>query len=190
MIEARPGAQRQPQHRVKPTCLHLGCGDEYREGWLNVDANPDSTADVVADVTDTPWSFAEADSVKLIEANHLVEHIDNRDDFFIECARVLEPGGELTISVPLGVNAKTDDDHSPPCWTWGKPERFSQSHRRPWDPDIPLELINRDVEVWLGGPLAPASPLFRAAARVWPAWAAERCFAGELTAIYRRTRDA
>lgn len=169
--------------------LHLGCGDDYRDGWLNVDANTASAADVIADVTDVPWSFADETSVSRIEAHHLVEHLPDRAGFFRECVRVLSPGGTLTVTVPLGTNAKTDHDHVPPHWTHETPEQYSRPHRRPWDPDLPLALTSRDVRVWLGGPFGVASPLLQAAARRWPAWAAERCYGGELTASYRRLHE-
>src|SRR2546422_9560616 len=35
--------------RRMPVKLHLGCGDVHLDGWINVDANPDSAADVVMD---------------------------------------------------------------------------------------------------------------------------------------------
>lgn len=168
-----------------PACLHLGCGDDYREGALNVDANPDSAADRLLDIAETPWPFPD-DAFARVEAHHLVEHLADTEAFFVEAARVLAPGGTLELTVPLGVNCFTDGDHEWPPWTYERPEQYSTAHRRPWDPSVPLRLVARDVQVWLGGPLAKLSPAFRAAARVWPAWAAERCYGGELTAVYRR----
>lgn len=168
------------------TKLHLGCGDDYRAGWTNVDANPDSPADIVADISETPWDFATANTVDRIDAHQLVEHLPDREAFFEECARVLAPDGRLTVSVPLGMNAQTDSDHEPPAWTYETPEQFSCLHRRPWDPDLPLELLDREVNVWLGGPLAGLTPLFQAAARLWPAWAAYRCYAGVLKMTFRK----
>lgn len=170
----------------RPTKLHLGSGPDYRKQWLNVDINPDADPDVVADLTATPWEFAPENSVEVIEARHVVEHLDDRAAFFEEAARVLQPGGELRIAVPLGSNYDTDSDHKGRPWTWRTPEQFSQSHRRQWDPDVPLELVDRSVDVWFGGPLSKASPLLRLAARQWPDWAVHRCFAGELEAVYRR----
>lgn len=187
MISARPDAQRLPQHHAKRQRLHLGCGQDYRDGWLNVDANPVVDPDVVADVTDTPWSFADDAAATVIEAHQLVEHLADREAFFAEACRVLNHDGILRVSVPLGANARSDDDHKTE-WTYRTPQQYSRAHRRPWDPDLPLELVNRSLDVWLAGPLSPGTPLLRAASRIWPAWAAERCYAGVLTATYRRLR--
>lgn len=177
-----------PRRGSLPGALHLGCGDDYHEDALNVDVNPESAADECLDVTETPWPYPDG-SFSRVEAHHLVEHIDDRAAFFHEAARVLSPGGVLVVTTPLGVNAATDDDHEPPHWTYETPTQYSRSHRRAWDPDVPLRLEDRRVNVWLGGPLAAATPLFQAAAVVWPAWTAQRCYGGELTAHYRRLTD-
>jgi len=165
--------------------LHLGCGDDHRENAMNVDVNPESAADVVADLSDTPWTFANDSGFRRIEAHHIIEHLPDRPTFFAEAARVLEPGGELIVTLPLGRNAFTDDDHDA-YWTYGTPEQYCRANGRPWDPNPPFTLVNRDLTVWLGGPLAKASPLFRLLATKWPDWAAYRCFAGEITATYQR----
>lgn len=170
---------------MTPDILHLGCGDDYHEHALNVDVNSESAADVVADITNTPWEFAEDGEFVRIEAHHVLEHLPDRAAFFDEAARVLRPGGELVVTLPLGRNAVTDDDHTT-AWTYGTPGQYSREHRRPWDPDTLFVLVDREMDVWLGGPLAPMSPLFRLLATRWPEWAAYRCYAGEVTATYRR----
>ncbi|MFD1526045.1 MULTISPECIES: class I SAM-dependent methyltransferase [Halobacteriales] len=168
--------------------LHLFCGEDYREEAINVDANPDVDPDLVLDLTDYPWTPFEDDSVTYIEARHGLEHLADPTAFFEECARVLRSGGTLEITVPLGVNARMDNDHETK-WTYETPEQYSAPDRRPWDPEVPFELVDRNVRTWLGGPLAPLTPLFQAAARRWPAWAAARCYGGELTAVYRRVEQ-
>ena len=168
-----------------PNVLHLGCGEDYRNGALNVDINPDSEADRIYDISKTPWPWPDG-SFKRIEAKHLVEHLESPTEFFREAGRVLRQSGTLEITVPLGVNARTDGDHEPPMWTYERPEQYSRTHRRAWDPQVPFRLIERDLNVWLGGPLSKLTPAFQCAAQYWPAWAAERCFGGELKAVFRR----
>ncbi len=141
--------------------------------------------DVVLDLTSYPWEPFDDACAWAIEARHGVEHLADPAAFFAECGRVLAPGGTLEITVPLGVNARTDNDHET-SWAYATPEQYSLPDRRPWDPEVPFELLERDVSVWLGGPLSTLSPAFRALARRWPAWAAERCYGGELTATFRR----
>lgn len=174
----------QKGHHQRPETLHLGCGDDYRAGAINVDVREDSAADLVFDITDDWDPIADA-SMWRVEAHHVLEHIAEPAHVFAEAARVLRDGGQLIITVPLGVNAATDLDHAH-AWTFRTPEQFSQTHRRPWDPDVPFDLVGRHADVWFGGPLSKASPLLRLAALRWPAWAARRCYAGELWTRYQR----
>ncbi len=80
--------------------LHLGCGPEYREGWINVDTNAESKADIVSDVKKLPV-FTDS-SVDVIEACHLFEHLTYYDAVAAldEWSRVLKPGGELFLEMP------------------------------------------------------------------------------------------
>lgn len=171
-----------------PSVLHLGCGDDYHDGALNVDVNPDSAADELYDITDIPWPWPDG-VFERIEAHQLVEHLPDRVAFFAEAARVLATDGELVISVPLGRNAITDDDHET-NWGYATPEQFCQEQRRPWDPDVPFVLVERDLpHLQLGGPLGPLSPMLHSLARRWPDWAAYRCYVGVLEARYRRVDE-
>ena len=42
--------------------LNLGCGKDYRDGWVNVDFYDDSTCDIKHDLEIFPWPW-EDDSV-------------------------------------------------------------------------------------------------------------------------------
>jgi len=106
---------------------------------------------------------------------------------FRQAGRVLHDDGWFELTVPLGENAKTDPDHVQQ-WTYGTPARFCRRQSEHWDVSVPFELQATTVDGWLGGPFAPLSEPFRWLAGVWPAWVAERCYAGELTARYRRVK--
>lgn len=81
--------------------LNLGCGENYKEGYVNVDIDPKVNPDVVADVNITPWIWAKSDSVDRIEMNNLAEHLKNFIDIAEECHWVLKNGGILWIKVPF-----------------------------------------------------------------------------------------
>ena len=80
--------------------LHLGCGPEYREGWINVDGNTDVKTDLCSSVVSLP-SLEDA-SADVIEANHLFEHLTQPEavQALAEWRRVLKPGGELFLELP------------------------------------------------------------------------------------------
>jgi len=161
--------------------LDIGAGDDPDpRATETVDLHAE--ADLVYNL-DAEWPVDRA-SVDGIVANHVVEHLDP-EHVFAEAGRVLRDGGWFELTVPLGENARTDPDHTHE-WTYGTPARFDCAKCEHWDATTPFTLVATDVEAWLGGPLAPLSPAFNALSKVWPAWVAERCYAGELTARYRR----
>lgn len=123
--------------------LHLGCGNDYREGWHNVDINL-VECDEQLDITDTPWPYP-ADSVDRIAAHHVIEHCDDVESVFRECKRVLKPVRALVVTVPIGYNALADPDHKHE-WMWQTPEFYCGE--RHWDVDVGLSVVYRDVTLW------------------------------------------
>ena len=79
--------------------LHLGCGTNRIEGWLNVDIDSPQ-ADLHVDLRQ-PLPYADA-AVAFIFNEHFLEHI-TRDEgltFLRECRRVLKPSGVFRVSTP------------------------------------------------------------------------------------------
>jgi predicted SAM-dependent methyltransferase len=79
--------------------LHVGCGSRRLPGWINLDMNP--KGDFTLDLREG-LPFADA-SVERIYSEHALEHFRREDDapfLLAECHRVLEPGGEIRITVP------------------------------------------------------------------------------------------
>lgn len=80
--------------------LHLGCGTNRKDGWINIDSVKACQPDVVHDLTEPlPYSDLIADEVL---AEDLLEHFDKyiRYIVFAEWVRVLKIGGILTLQVP------------------------------------------------------------------------------------------
>lgn len=80
--------------------LNLGCGFDYREGYINVDMNPSHKVDLISDVT---WLRAIPDgSCAEIVAQDVLEHIQRLrgGTALREWNRVLQEGGRLTLRVP------------------------------------------------------------------------------------------
>ena len=78
--------------------LNLGCWNDYREGWTNVDMAP--PADVVCDLSVVPWPFADESYDEILAAD-ILEHLPDFTAFMNECHRVLRPGGVLEVIVPM-----------------------------------------------------------------------------------------
>ena len=76
--------------------LHLGCGDKYWPGFVNVDLE---TGDVKSDVRKLPQ---EDGSASEIHAVHLFEHLYRWEtaEVLKEWKRVLKPNGKLALELP------------------------------------------------------------------------------------------
>lgn len=78
--------------------LHLGCGDDYIQGYINSDLYAENV-DERFDALTIPYSDNTFDEVK---AFHIIEHFDwhKGNDALKEWYRVLKPGGRLHIETP------------------------------------------------------------------------------------------
>jgi predicted SAM-dependent methyltransferase len=80
--------------------VHLGCGDDYRNGLINVDGNIRRRKDLWLDLRNgLPFS---ADSVQLLYCSHTLEHLFPEDALRLlgEIRRVLSKDGVARIAVP------------------------------------------------------------------------------------------
>jgi predicted SAM-dependent methyltransferase len=79
--------------------LHLGCGSNYIEGWVNIDLESPA-AEVHADLRH-PLPYTDG-AIDFIFNEHFIEHITLEEGitFLKECRRLLKPGGILRISTP------------------------------------------------------------------------------------------
>lgn len=83
--------------------LNVGCGTDYKEGWINIDNNSDHNIqrlDLNWDMRN-PLPFPE-ESVDFIFNEHFFEHlpVDDGVKTMQELRRVLKPGGVMRIAMP------------------------------------------------------------------------------------------
>jgi len=91
--------------------LDLGCGDAKPEGYMGIDKEPGPQVDVVHDLEQgIPYPDNSADEIR---ANHVLEHLSNKEKIMAEVWRVLKPGGKFVFEVPStkGEGAFNHPDH-------------------------------------------------------------------------------
>lgn len=79
--------------------LHLGCGNQHFEGYINIDLVKTNATDLVCDIQKLPYL---ENSVIRIETYHAIEHMP-RCTFtkaLKEWYRILAPKGKLIIECP------------------------------------------------------------------------------------------
>ena len=79
--------------------LDLGCGNRKRPGAIGLDCNPDTDADVIHDLNVYPYPF-ESDSFDEINADSVIEHLDDVIKTMEELHRIARPGALVRIVVP------------------------------------------------------------------------------------------
>jgi len=117
--------ERRSNEPWRPDRVNLGSGRDYKAGWLNIDildrAMPDLVLDLAAPLdlplrADTPRSgpieLAE-DSLSLIYANNVLEHVPDLPALMTNCLRLLKVDGEFQIEVPYerALSAWQDPTH-------------------------------------------------------------------------------
>jgi SAM-dependent methyltransferase len=81
--------------------LDLGCGQSKADGFQGVDAYEAPGVDVVHDLLEFPWPFADK-SVDEVRSSHFLEHVPGqiRLRFFAELWRVMKTGGKALFITP------------------------------------------------------------------------------------------
>lgn len=77
--------------------LNLGCGSDYREGWVNVDLF--QKADVKHDLNVFQYPFKD-DTFDEIYASHVIEHLSDTVKVMEELWRISRNGARVEIRVP------------------------------------------------------------------------------------------
>ena len=91
--------------------LNLGCGETKKAGYVNVDWNFRDNPDVVHDLNVFPYPFADS-TFDLVEADHVLEHLDKPFLVMKELHRILKPSGRVIIRVPHFSRGFTHAEHA------------------------------------------------------------------------------
>jgi len=90
--------------------LNLGCGEFQKKGYVNVDYFSISEPDVRHNLNHIPYPF-ENDEFELVEADHILEHLNDPFQVVKELHRITKNGGRIVIRVPHFSRGFTHADH-------------------------------------------------------------------------------
>ena len=80
--------------------LNLGCQEDVRKGYINLDKWDYKGVNVVWDLEETPLPF-ETSSFSEVVASNILEHMDKLMPLMRELHRITEPNGIIKITVPF-----------------------------------------------------------------------------------------
>ena len=98
--------------RTVKTILNLGSGNKSFADAVNLDVTPRTNPDVVHDLNQTPWPFAD-NSFTEVRAYDVIEHLHDILKTMEEIHRICRAGASVQITVPhfSSGNAYTDPTH-------------------------------------------------------------------------------
>ncbi len=78
--------------------IDIGCGKNKKEGFIGIDIDPNSDADIIASALNLPFANSSVDE---IYSSHLLEHFTPQEakKFFNEIYRVLKKGGIANLKI-------------------------------------------------------------------------------------------
>jgi len=104
-IDLKKGEMKKPSSN-----LNLGCGAFKKDGFVNVDIVRETNPDILINLSRYPYPFLN-NCFSRIEADHVLEHLEDPFAVMEEMHRILEPNGDLRIRVPHFSRGFTHADH-------------------------------------------------------------------------------
>ena len=90
--------------------LNLGCGEFKKEGYLNLDISSALRPDLIHDLNTFPYPF-QGSQFDLIEADHVLEHLENPFLVMKELHRISKNKASLIVRVPHFSRGFTHPEH-------------------------------------------------------------------------------
>jgi predicted SAM-dependent methyltransferase len=79
--------------------INLGCGDDYKEGWINVDFRGNIKTDIEHNLNEVPYPF-KTSSIDLVLLKQVLEHLDHYTEVLRELCRICKNGARIMVYVP------------------------------------------------------------------------------------------
>lgn len=88
--------------------FNVGCGNDIRKGWINLDITNSEGVDTVHDLNKYPYPFKD-NTFEKINAEFILEHLDKPKLFIDELYRISKNRGKIHIKT----------EHFSSCASWG-----------------------------------------------------------------------
>ncbi len=133
----------------KTSKLNIGCGKFKKEGYTNVDGYAGFNPDVLHDLDNMPYPFAD-DTYDLVEADHVLEHLKQPFHALRELYRITKDGGTMIIRVPHFSRGFSHPEHRN-GFDVSLPSYFDPKFSARYEDDIVMECISMRMH-WAAQP--------------------------------------
>lgn len=96
-------AELQRSAKTNPRVLDIGCGTNKVPGAIGMDINTRTAADVIHDLDDLPYPFADDEFDEVI-GRHVIEHVRDPMAVMSELHRITRAGGLVKLVAPHWTN--------------------------------------------------------------------------------------
>jgi len=91
--------------------LNVGCGEDIREGWINLDNHSSLGSDYVWDLNNLPLPFKDGE-FDYVYCSHVIEDWTHPRPIIDELVRITKVNGLIEIRTPFETNAWDSIDHA------------------------------------------------------------------------------
>ncbi len=110
--------------------LNLGCGNDYKKGWVNLDSRKNVRSDITHNLNKFPYPFKESYFDEILLEN-VLEHLENPIKVLKELIRISRNNARIIVSVPhaTAYTNKSDIQHK----TNFTEHTFTQEHLKEYE---------------------------------------------------------
>jgi len=135
-----------------PYKLNVGCGNNTKEGWVNLDGHFQPGIDIITDLEEADICLPD-NSVEVFFLSHILEHIKNALGLMEELYRIALPDAKMIIKVPHGgSDVSWEDQTHIREYFPGSFRYFSQplywradyGYKADWQPDMIQLLLDKE----------------------------------------------
>jgi len=124
--------------------LNLGCGNDTRKGYTNVDVMNIEGVDVVCDI-EKKLPFKD-NSISEIMLNHIVEHIKDLESFLKELYRISRDGCIINIRTPYFSHESAFSNYQHiRRFTWTTFDLFDSNHAEHFHTELSFKIIEKEL---------------------------------------------
>lgn len=146
--------------------LHLGCGENIKEGYINHDIYKDKGVDITFDLNKLPYPFKDNEFEEIF-SEHVLEHLDSVEKTLSEWYRISKSGAIIKIRIPhhASGNAYIDPTHKQffnSCYFKNIINKPNGNRRMKSELKYNYEIIKLKITlVWWAKPLEPIINLIK-----------------------------